>query len=157
MMEYNVGDEVVARVTGIEKYGIFVKFENGYTGLIHISEISEKFVKNIYEFAGLDDEIYVKIVDVDREKKRLNLSIKQLDRKKDYIVSRRKIVETKDGFNPLKDHLDVWIKDKLAEIDSENEKKWKKSKKFKKSVDNSLLKWYINIRQSKKVNFDLGD
>lgn len=123
MMEYNVGDEVVARVTGIEKYGIFVKFENGYTGLIHISEISDKFVKNIYEFAGLDDEIYVKIVDVDREKKRLNLSIKQLDDRKNYIISRRKIVETKDGFNPLKEHLELWIKEKIKEIDIENEKK----------------------------------
>ena len=123
MMEYNIGDEVVARVTGIEKYGIFVKFENGYTGLIHISEISDKFVKNIYEFAGLDDEIYVKIVSVDREKKRLTLSIKQLGSEKNYIVSRRKIIETKDGFNPLKEHLDIWIKEKILEIDSENEKK----------------------------------
>lgn len=118
MMEYNVGDEVVARVTGIEKYGIFVKFENGYTGLIHISEISEKFVKNIYEYAGLDDEIYVKIVDVDRKNKRLNLSIKQLDERKNYIVSKRRIVETKDGFNPLKEHLDIWIKEKISEIDN---------------------------------------
>ena len=122
MMEYNVGDEVVARVTGIERYGIFVKFENGYTGLIHISEISDKFVKNICEFACIDDEIYVKIVSVDREKKQLILSIKQLDKSKNYIISRRKIVETKDGFNPLKEHLDIWIKEKISEIDNEEKK-----------------------------------
>ena len=121
MMEYNIGDEVVAKVTGIEKYGIFVKFENGYTGLIHISEISDKFVKNIYDYAGLDDEVYVKILDVDRDMKRFSLSLKQLNKKKDYIISRRKIIETKDGFNPLKDHLEIWIEEKLAEI--ANEKK----------------------------------
>lgn len=121
MMEYNIGDEVVAKVTGIEKYGIFVKFENGYTGLIHISEISDKFVKNIYDYAGLDDEVYVKILDVDRDMKRYSLSLKQLNKKTDYIISRRKIIETKDGFNPLKDHLEIWIEEKLAEI--ANEKK----------------------------------
>ena len=45
---YKIGDIVKGKVTGIENYGIFLLMEDGYTGLIHISEISEKFVRNVY-------------------------------------------------------------------------------------------------------------
>ena len=45
MEDFKVGSVVLGEVTGIESYGIFVKLNNGYSGLIHISEITEKFVK----------------------------------------------------------------------------------------------------------------
>ena len=49
MNEYKKGDIITGKVTGFEKYGIFLAFENGYTGLIHISELSENFVKDVTE------------------------------------------------------------------------------------------------------------
>ena len=41
---YKIGDTVKGKITGIQKYGIFVAVDNEYTGLIHISEISNAFV-----------------------------------------------------------------------------------------------------------------
>ena len=41
MKKYKVGDIVCGNITGITDYGIFVKLEDGYTGMVHISEISD--------------------------------------------------------------------------------------------------------------------
>ena len=47
MNKYEKGNIVVGQVTGIEKYGIFIGLDEFYSGLIHISEISKGYVKNI--------------------------------------------------------------------------------------------------------------
>ena len=47
---YKIGDIVKGKVTGIENYGIFLLMEDGYTGLIHISEISEKLGFNALHY-----------------------------------------------------------------------------------------------------------
>ena len=44
MKKYKYGEIVTGYVTGIEKYGVFVSLDEYYSGLIHISEISEKYV-----------------------------------------------------------------------------------------------------------------
>ena len=46
-MQYNIGDVVKGKVVGISSYGIFVLIDDKYNGLIHISEISENFVRKI--------------------------------------------------------------------------------------------------------------
>ena len=55
--EYKVGMTVYGRVTGIKPYGAFIKFDDGVTGLIHISEISNGFVKNIDSFMNVDEYV----------------------------------------------------------------------------------------------------
>ena len=50
MSKYENGKIVVGCVTGIENYGIFVSLDEYYSGLIHISEVSNKFVKDILFF-----------------------------------------------------------------------------------------------------------
>ena len=79
MPKYKIGDSVKGKVTGIEKYGIFLLMDDGYTGLIHISEISEKFVRNVFDYVQLDEVIVSKVIEVDDENKRLKLTIKNLD------------------------------------------------------------------------------
>ena len=59
METYQVGKVAYGTVTGIENYGIFLTFENGYTGLIHISQLSEHFVKNVGDYARLGEESYI--------------------------------------------------------------------------------------------------
>lgn len=120
-MNYKVGDVIDVVVTGIEKYGIFVNTENGFSGLIHISEISSLFVKNVLDYAKIGEVIKAKVLEVDEKKRHLKLSIKDFD----YRISKKtkmKIVETKSGFSNLKKHLNVWIEEKLEEM-AENTKK----------------------------------
>lgn len=120
-MEYKVGDIIIVYVTGIEKYGIFINADNDYNGLIHISEISESFVRNINDYVKVGEKIKAKILEIDEAKKQLHLSIKNLD----YRISRVKktrIVETKNGFNNLGKQLNVWIEEKQLEIEQQNAK-----------------------------------
>lgn len=72
------GDIVTGIITSIKKYGAFLSFENGYIGLLHISEISSNFVNNIHSYFSIGDEVTVTIKRIDRNTKFLNVSIKDL-------------------------------------------------------------------------------
>ena len=110
-------DEIVEGcVTGIENYGIFVTLDEYYSGLIHISEISDGFVKDINKVANIGETIKVRVIDSDDETFHVKLSIKNLN----YRYKRRartNIEETPHGFDTLKTQLDKWISIR------ENEKK----------------------------------
>ena len=67
MGKYTKGKIVKGTVTCIEPYGAFMSFNEYYTGLIHISEISNGFVKNITDYINDGDHIYVEILEVDEE------------------------------------------------------------------------------------------
>ena len=109
-------DIIKVTVTGVQKYGAFVNTkDNDYEGLIHISEISYGFVKNVNDYLKIGDNIYAEVVDVNEDDNHLKLSIKDIDYKKDGMRL-KKMVETKNGFTPLKDNLDMWINKKIKEI-----------------------------------------
>ena len=105
---YKIGDRVRGKVTGIEDYGIFLLLDDKTVGLIHISEISDYFVKNIEDYAKIDDTIEAEIIEIDEDKNQLKLSLKRMNN-----GNHKKIVETKSGFSTLKEKLDDWIKEKL--------------------------------------------
>ena len=119
-MEYKKGTYITGIVTGIEDYGIFVKIDDEYTGLIHISEIAKTYVKNINSYVSIDDQIKVKIIDVDDESHHLKLSIKNFNYK-NLKNNRIKILETKNGFKPLKKSLSKWISEKMRNMKENKE------------------------------------
>jgi len=111
----NVGDIVLAKVTGISDFGFFVSIGN-FKGLCHISEISNNFVEDIKKFVSVGDEIYVLILDIDDESKKVKVSIKDI-----YYLSHddeNRIKETRRGFLPLKEMLPIWIKEKMMEYEN---------------------------------------
>ena len=116
MTKIKKGRIIRGTVSGIESYGVFVSCDNYYTGLIHISEISHGFVKNINDFVKIGDLIFVEILDVDEELGHLKLSIKNIEYKKNIIVKRKKIKETPLGFNTLQYKLPMWIEESLKKI-----------------------------------------
>lgn len=77
-MAVEVGNIAVGKVTKIMPFGAFVRLENGESGLVHISEVSSGFVKDINEVLAVGQEVRVKVIGID-EKKRINLSIKKAD------------------------------------------------------------------------------
>ena len=102
----NIGDVIHVTVTGYAPYGIFVKY-NDYIGLIHISEISKRFVKDVSKYAKLDEIICVKVLDVDEASKHLKLSLKALyDGRENYAGN---YLEKANGFAPLKEALPKWV------------------------------------------------
>lgn len=117
MPNYEKGKIVRATVTGIENYGAFVSLDDYYSGLIHISEISHGFVKNIDEFLKIGEVINVEILEVDEESLHLKLSIKNIPYKKKNNNKKHKIIETKSGFSSLNRQLPIWISEKLKKIE----------------------------------------
>ena len=115
MDDIKVNDIIEATVTGIQKYGAFVLINGKYDGLIHISEISSGYVRNINDYIKIKDKIYAQVVDIDKENDKFKLSIKNIDYRND-----GKIINNDDnfsnGFEPLKNHLDLWINEKIKEI-----------------------------------------
>ena len=124
MAKYIKGKIVKGTVTGIESYGVFVSFDEYYSGLIHISELSHNFVKDIHDYVKIGDQIYVEILDVDEESYHLKLSIKNINYKINGKPRRRKIVETPHGFTTLSKKLPLWI-----------DKQLKKQKNQKNTID----------------------
>ena len=115
MDDIKINDIIKVVVTGIQKYGAFVLINDKYDGLIHISEISSGYVRNINDYIKIKYEIYAQVVDIDEENNKFKLSIKNIDYRND-----GKILSDSDnysnGFEPLKEHLDLWINEKIKEI-----------------------------------------
>lgn len=108
-------DIIKVKVTGVQPYGAFVSCDDDYNGLIHISEVSYGYVKDINDFMNVGDDIYAEVINVDDKENHLKLSIKDINYKDDGSKLIR-LAETKSGFEPLKKHLDLWIDDKIKEI-----------------------------------------
>ena len=76
-MQVEVGAVVEGTVTGITKFGAFVSLPDGKSGLVHISEIADKYISSPADVLSLNQHVSVKIVQVDKARKRIGLSIKQ--------------------------------------------------------------------------------
>ncbi|NLU41904.1 MAG: RNA-binding protein S1 [Firmicutes bacterium] len=74
-MSVPVGSVLEGKVTGITSFGAFVQLKEGPTGLVHISEIADTYVRDVNDFLKVDDEVRVKVISVKDGK--IGLSIKQ--------------------------------------------------------------------------------
>lgn len=115
---YKIDDIVECVVTGFKEYGIFVKVNSVFNGLIHISEISESFVRNVVDYAEIGEKIYARVIEIDDINKNLKLSIKNINYKID-----GQDINNKDlnGFLPLKNNLDIWVNEKMEELKNSND------------------------------------
>ncbi|PYZ95420.1 RNA-binding protein S1 [Alteribacter lacisalsi] len=75
-MSIEVGSKVKGKVTGITNFGAFVELPGGKTGLVHISEVADNYVKDINEHLTVGDEVEVKILNVESDGK-IGLSIRK--------------------------------------------------------------------------------
>ena len=74
---YAVGQVVAGKVVQIKEYGAFVELEPGLDGLVHISEVAHKRVTNIADELSIGQEVSAKILEIDKDRKRISLSIKE--------------------------------------------------------------------------------
>ena len=120
-MEYNIGDIVQVKVTGIEKYGIFVSVNEDISGLIHISEITDSYVHNIKDYVDINEIIRAKIIGFDEDNSsKLKLSIKDIQYSDRFFLD-SPIKETASGFENLGKNLSVWIEEKEKEMNEDDD------------------------------------
>jgi small subunit ribosomal protein S1 len=79
MDTYNVGDVLEGKVTKVVSFGAFVEILDGVEGLVHISELAQHHVENPREIVNQGDEVRVKILEIDSERRRLSLSVKRVE------------------------------------------------------------------------------
>lgn len=100
-----VGEIVYGIVSNIVPYGVFV-IVGEYTGLIHISELSDNYVKNIHDFVEVGEKVKLKVVEVDEKQKRVKLSYKSLNKVRGV---RGDIPKYTIGFKSLRDRMPQFI------------------------------------------------
>ena len=118
---YKVGDVVTGKVTGIQPYGAFVSLDEQTQGLVHISEITYGYVKEVGDFLMVGQQVEVKVLEVDDEAGKISLSIRELQEKPPVKKEEkpRKSLQARidendeEGFNTLKEKLADWIKQSI--------------------------------------------
>lgn len=115
MSGVEVGNKLEGKVTGITNFGAFVELPEGVTGLVHISEIADKYVKDVHEFLNVDDVVKVKVIQIEKDGK-IGLSIKQAQEKPKRPPRRREnfedkmskfLKESEDRLTTLKRQMDT--------------------------------------------------
>lgn len=96
VQNYKIGQVVDGEIKSIAQYGAFVKIEDGLNGLIHISELSSKLVKDPTKVVKVGDKVKVKIISISNEDRHLGLSIKRVasDKKEDLSSAERETGES---------------------------------------------------------------
>ena len=118
-MNYEIGQLVVGTVTSVKPYALFLEFEDNVPGLLHISEISDSFIRDIEKFGTVGDKLKVKIVSIDETNGFLRVSLKKVPSEEAYtshIDVRNSPVASEEEFEPIKNKMPEWINNTLDEI-----------------------------------------
>lgn len=114
MSNIKSGDIVEGQITGVTKYGVFVSLEDNYVGLIHISEVSNKYVSDLTKLFTIGSVIKVKVLEIDEDKLQVKLSIKKIQSS---IKKRKSIQEKGRGFTAIEENLYHWVDEKMEEFE----------------------------------------
>ena len=126
-MKYEVGQVVLGTVINVKPYALFLEFEDGVTGLLHISEISDSFIRDIEKYGTKGDQMKVVIVSIDENNGFLRVSYKRVPTEEAYSSHSNNVRKAPDtsseDFAPLAEKLPEWIAETLekAKKDQSND------------------------------------
>ncbi|MBD3688701.1 30S ribosomal protein S1 [Nanchangia anserum] len=103
-----IGQVVPGRVTKLVPFGAFVRVEDGIEGLVHISELAQRHIDVPEQVVKMGEEIFVKVIDIDLDRRRISLSLKQAN----------------DGVDPNAQEFDPSLYGMTAEYDDEGNYKY---------------------------------
>ena len=96
-----IGQVVPGKVTKLVPFGAFVRVEDGIEGLVHISELAQRHVELPDQVVKVGEEVFVKVIDIDLERRRISLSLKQAN----------------EGVDPTSEEFDPSLYGMAAEYD----------------------------------------
>ena len=116
-MNYKVGDIIIGKVNQIRPYALFLTFEDGTNGLLHISELSDGYIRDIEKFGSIGDEIKVLVLSIDPNNGFLRVSYKAVPESERYSThnnSVRTVPQFDEAdFTALSEKLPIWINETL--------------------------------------------
>ncbi|HBR67462.1 MAG TPA: 30S ribosomal protein S1 [Opitutae bacterium] len=98
---FKIGDMVKGKVSKITSYGAFVELDNDIDGLVHISQISEERVEKIKDVLNADDEVTARVIKIDKDDRRIGLSIKAANYSDEDLVKERQAFDNVTGTEDL--------------------------------------------------------
>lgn len=108
--QYKVGDIVEGEVQKVVPYGAFVRIGKGLNGLIHISELSDKLVKDPKDIVSAGQEVKVKILSISSTERHLGLSLKAVDQDKAEITEAREALSDEELSEAVEEAITEEIK-----------------------------------------------
>lgn len=122
-MEIKVGDLIIGKVNQIRPYALFLTFENGQNGLLHISELSDNYIRDIEKYGSVGDEIKVKVLSIDPSNGFLRVSYKAIPEEERYNThddSKHSFAQFDEAdFEDLEAKIPEWIEATLAKAKEE--------------------------------------
>ena len=122
-MKHEIGELLIGTVESVKPYALFLTFSDGEKGLLHISEISDSYIRDIERFGTVGDEIKVKILAIDNHNGFMRVSLKQVPEEEQYsthTIEKRHIPNIgKESFKDLEEHLPQWIDETLKKAEGE--------------------------------------
>ncbi len=121
MKKHKIGENIIGVVNSVKPYALFLSFDDGSKGLLHISEISDSYVKDIEKYGTIGDELCVKILDIDKTNGFLRLSLKRVEDSEKYsthdnTIKYRNIAVDEESFATIKKNLPLWINERIQKI-----------------------------------------
>ena len=107
-MPVQVGEILEGKITDIMDYGVFVKLSDKKSGLVHISEVSRDYVKDIHDVVKVGDDVKVKVISID-ENGKISLSIKK-------ALPKEENRQRKADFQPKKTQEPLTLDDMLSKF-----------------------------------------
>lgn len=115
MDKFEIGELVIGKVETIRPYAVFMSFSDGRSGLLHISEISDAYIRDIDKYASVGDMIKVLIIDIDENNGFLRVSLKKVPDEEFYSthenLKRNHVDVSSDEFSSLAKKLPEWIEE----------------------------------------------
>lgn len=123
-MDYKIGDIIIGKVNQIRPYALFLTFDENVNGLLHISELSDGYIRDIERYGSIGDEIKVKVLSIDSSNGFLRVSYKAIPEEERYSThnsSSRSIPQFDEAdFTDLEEKLPEWINATLEKAKGEN-------------------------------------
>ena len=105
--KYNVNDIVTVKVANLMPFGAFVKIDKGVEGLVHISQISEKRIAKPDEVLKVGQKVNAKIINIDLENKKVELSIRELEGTSNELVEDEPTVNENENTEKIEEVQDI--------------------------------------------------
>ncbi len=112
-MEIKVGDKIYGKVVKITNYGAFVEMDGGKWGLIHISKLSDKYVKNVEDYVKQGQEVEAVVIGIDENGK---VSLSLVPPKKEISPKKKEHPKEEVKTVNFEDKLDRFLKDSEDKI-----------------------------------------
>ena len=152
-----IGQYTPGKITKIVPFGAFVRVADGIEGLVHISELSSKHIEHADQVVDVNQEVFVKLIDIDLERRRISLSLKQASEEVDPEGS---------DFNPVLYGMSAEYDDqgnyKYPEGFDPETNEWKSGyeearTKWESEYSQAQQRWELHKTQVKEINARLAE